>query len=54
MLLAGRLHSKVLVGQRRGYPSALRAVEQPELHQVGFVDFLDGVLFFAKRGGNRV
>src|SRR5215472_11964261 len=36
------------------YPSPLRAVEQPKLHQIRFVDLLDGVLLLAERGRESV
>src|SRR5487761_1201248 len=53
--LAARLvHAEIFVGERGGNAAALRAVEQAELHQIRLVNFLDRVLFFAERRGERV
>src|SRR5882762_1294783 len=54
VLLAGWFETEVFIGKSGGDSAALGAVEQAELHQVGLVDFLDGVFFFAKRCRNCV
>src|SRR4029077_4735103 len=46
--------AEMFVGQRGGDAAALGAVEQAELHQVGLVDFFDGVFFFAERRGDGI
>src|ERR1700733_5778858 len=47
------IQSKMFVSQRRGHAAALRAVQQAQLHQVRLVDFLDRILLFAQRSGDR-
>ena len=44
----------MFIGESGSDAAALCAVEQAQLHQVGLVDFLDGVFFFAERSRNRV
>jgi hypothetical protein len=44
---------KVLVCAGGGDMSARGAVEHAQLHEVGLVDFLDGVFFFAEYSGER-
>src|ERR1700678_4533040 len=44
----------MFVGQGGGDAAAGGAVEQAELHEVGLVDFLDGVFFLAEGGGEGV
>src|ERR1700729_2996364 len=53
-LAAGRFDLEMFVGERGGDAAAGRAIEKAELHEVGLVDFFDGVFFFAERGGERV
>src|ERR1700682_149632 len=54
MLLTGWFEAEVFICKSGGDAAALGAIEQAKLHQVGLVDFLDGVLFFAERSRNRV
>src|SRR5260221_849839 len=42
---------EVFVGVGGGYAAAGGAVDHADLHEVGFVHFLDGVFFFAEGGG---
>ncbi len=53
-LASRRFDAEMFVRESGGDAPALRAVEQTKLHQVRFVNFLDGVFFFAKRGGDGV
>jgi hypothetical protein len=44
---------EVLVGAVGGHAATGRAIEHADLHEVGLVDFFDGVFFLAQRGGER-
>src|ERR1019366_127352 len=46
-LPARRFEAEMSIGEGCGNATALRAIEQAELHQVWFVNLLDGIFFFA-------
>ena len=48
------IEAEMLVSKRCRHAATRSAIEQAELHQVRLVDFFDGVLFLAERGGNRI
>src|SRR5579885_2601867 len=52
-LAAGQIAAKVFIGALGGDTASRRAVNHADLHQVGLVHFLDGVLFLAERGSER-
>src|SRR6266851_409623 len=52
-LAAGNFAVEVFVGAGSRDAAARGAVDQADLHQVGLVDFLDGVFLFAEGGGKR-
>src|SRR6267143_5693778 len=52
-LAARQVAAEVFVGAGRGDAAAGGAVNQPELHQVRFVHFFDGVFFLAEGRGQR-
>ena len=44
----------MFIGEGGCHAAARRPIKQTELHQVRLVNFLDRILFFAKRGGERI
>src|ERR1700730_6816900 len=54
VLLARRFKAEVFVGVCCSDAAALGAVKQAELHQIRFVNFLDGIFLFTERSRNRI
>ena|ERR1700680_3084605 len=52
-LTLGQFFAEIFVGAGRGHAAALGAVNQPNLHEVGLVDFFDSIFFFGEGGGER-
>src|SRR5215471_17580881 len=52
-LAAGEFAAKVFVRARSGDAAARGAVDHPNLHQIRFIHFFDGVFFLSQGGGER-
>ena len=52
-LALGEFFAEVFIGAGRRYAAARGTVNHSDLHEVGFVDFLDSILFLGKDGGER-